>query len=170
MNLEVPADIIKKYNIELFIVFGSYAENMNKPGSDLDLAYKSFKILSKNEEIELLNELSQFYQRGDLDLVNLSKATIEANSRFFKSKEEVPKKAISMGMATILKADRIVLLASGKNKAEAIKDTVSGKISTKVPASLLQTHPEITVLLDQEAASLISKEELSADCHFIICD
>jgi len=74
MNLEVPADIIKKYNIELFIIFGSYAENMNKPGSDLDLAYKSFKILSKDEEIELLNELSQFYQRGDLDLVEINKA------------------------------------------------------------------------------------------------
>ena len=74
MDLEVPVVIIDKYNIELFIVFGSYAENMNKPGSDLDLAYKSSEILSEEKERELLNELSQFYQRGDLDLVNLSKA------------------------------------------------------------------------------------------------
>lgn len=74
MDLEVPAAIIEKYNIELFIVFGSYAENMNKPGSDLDLAFKSSELLAADEEIELLNELSQFYQRGDIDLVNLTKA------------------------------------------------------------------------------------------------
>lgn len=74
MNLEVPAAIIEKYNIELFILFGSYAENMNKPGSDIDLAYKSSELLAEEKEIELLNELSNFYQRGDIDLVNLSKA------------------------------------------------------------------------------------------------
>ena len=102
------------------------------------------------------------------EVVDLRKETIEANSRFFESKENVPKKAISMGMATILKADKIVLLASGKNKAEAIKKTVSGRISTEVPASLLQTHPDVTIILDQEAASLIDKEQLSADCHFEI--
>ena len=70
----MPAAIIEKYNIELFVIFGSYAENMNKPGSDLDLAYKSFELLAAEKEMELLNELSQFYQRGDIDLVNLSKA------------------------------------------------------------------------------------------------
>ncbi|MFP4020434.1 MAG: glucosamine-6-phosphate deaminase [Halanaerobium sp.] len=104
------------------------------------------------------------------EVVNLTEETINANSRYFESKDKVPEKAISMGMATILKADRIVLMASGKNKAEAIKKTVSGKISTKVPATLLQTHPQITILLDQEAASLIKAEELSADCHFEICE
>ncbi|TDO83350.1 nucleotidyltransferase-like protein [Halanaerobium saccharolyticum] len=70
----MPAAIIEKYNIELFIVFGSYAENVNKPESDLDLAYKSSKILAEEKELELLKKLSQFYQRGDLDLVNLAKA------------------------------------------------------------------------------------------------
>lgn len=74
MNLKVPEAIIEKYNIDLFIVFGSYAENMNKPESDLDLAYKSSEILADEKEIELLNELSNFYQRGDIDLVNLNKA------------------------------------------------------------------------------------------------
>lgn len=74
MDLEVPAAIIEKYNIELFVVFGSYAEKMNKPGSDLDLAFKSSSNLEQQQEMELLNELSQFYQRGDIDLVNLSKA------------------------------------------------------------------------------------------------
>jgi glucosamine-6-phosphate deaminase len=115
-----------------------------------------------NEPAESLNVATE--------VVNLTDETIEANSRYFDSIDEVPKKAISMGMATILKADRIILLASGENKAEAIQKTVSGKISTEIPASLLQTHPEITILLDQEAASLISQDELSADCHFEICD
>jgi glucosamine-6-phosphate deaminase len=111
-----------------------------------------------NEPAENLNVATE--------VVNLTEETIEANSRYFDSKDEVPKKAISMGMATILKADRIVLLVSGKSKAEAVKSTISGKISTHIPASLLQTHPEITILLDQEAAALINKENLSADCHF----
>lgn len=74
MNLEVPAAIIEKYNIELFIVFGSYAESSNKQGSDLDLAYKSTDVLEEKDELELLDELLQFYQRGDIDLVNLNKA------------------------------------------------------------------------------------------------
>lgn len=74
MNIEISEAIIEKYSIELFIVFGSYAENINNSGSDLDLAYKSSNILSEEKEIELLNELSQFYQRGDIDLINLVKA------------------------------------------------------------------------------------------------
>ena len=74
MNLKVPSAIIEKYNIELFIVFGSYAENKNNPGSDLDLAFKSSINLGQQKEIEFLNELSRFYQRGDLDLVNIEKA------------------------------------------------------------------------------------------------
>lgn len=74
MNLEAPNTIIDKYNIELFVVFGSYANNENNQDSDLDLGYKSSNFLTKSEEIELLNELSQFYQHLDIDLVNLAKA------------------------------------------------------------------------------------------------
>ena len=87
--------------------------------------------------------------------VDLAEETIEANSRFFDSKEDVPKKAITMGIATILKSNRILLLANGKNKAKAIKETVSGNVTTKVPSSLLQTHPEVTIIVDEEAAELI---------------
>jgi len=88
-------------------------------------------------------------------LVSLTDETISSNSRFFDSPEDVPRKAISVGMATILKARRIILLASGWNKAQAIKNTVSGYVSTETPSSLLQTHPEITVIIDREAASLL---------------
>jgi predicted nucleotidyltransferase len=74
MNLEIPTNIINKYNIELFVVFGSYADDNNKQGSDLDLGYKCSEFLTESEEMELLNELSQFYQRVDIDLVNITKA------------------------------------------------------------------------------------------------
>ncbi|MGM0409417.1 MAG: glucosamine-6-phosphate deaminase [Bacillota bacterium] len=87
--------------------------------------------------------------------VELSEETIKANSRFFDSEEEVPRRAITVGIATILKAKRIVLLASGKNKAYALKETVSGHISTQVPSTLLQTHPEVTIIIDEAAAELI---------------
>ena len=104
------------------------------------------------------------------DIVTLKEETRESNSRFFESKEKVPKKAISMGMGTILKSNRIILLASGKNKAEAIKNTVSGFISTEVPASLLQTHPQITLIIDKAAASLINEDNISADCNIVVTD
>lgn len=87
--------------------------------------------------------------------VDLAQETIEANSRFFDSRDKVPRKAITVGMATILKSNRILLMASGKNKARAIRESISGYVSTDVPASLLQTHPEVTVIIDEEAADLI---------------
>lgn len=88
-------------------------------------------------------------------LVELTEETIRANSRFFNSQDEVPGKAITVGMATILKARRIILLASGKNKAEAIKKTISGYVDTETPSSLLQTHPEAVLIIDEDAASLL---------------
>ena len=91
-------------------------------------------------------------------IVELAAKTIADNSRFFASRAEVPKKAISMGMGNILKADKILLLANGEHKAEAIKNMVKGKITTEVPASLLQLHDDVTVIVDQEAGKLLSKE------------
>jgi len=113
-----------------------------------------------NEPAEKLNVMT--------DVVNLKEETIKANSRYFEDKDEIPKKAISMGMATILKSKRIILLASGENKVEAIKAAVSGKISTKVPASLLQTHSEITLIIDKAAAALISEDNISRNCQLKI--
>ncbi|MFU8793788.1 MAG: glucosamine-6-phosphate deaminase [Dethiobacteria bacterium] len=88
-------------------------------------------------------------------LVDLSAETIKVNSRFFESFDQVPRKAVTMGMGTIMHAEKIVLLASGKSKAAAIRQTVSGGLTTAFPASLLQLHKNVTVLLDREAASLI---------------
>lgn len=84
-------------------------------------------------------------------LVNLDEKTIESNSRFFQSIEQVPTKAISMGIKTIMHAKKIILLANGMSKAEAIFQTVNGKISPEVPASILQLHQDVTIIVDKEA-------------------
>jgi glucosamine-6-phosphate deaminase len=87
--------------------------------------------------------------------VKLDPATIEANSRFFNDRESVPKSALTMGMGTILKAKEIILLASGVKKADAIRGLLSGKISTNNPASFLQLHPRVTIIIDREIADAI---------------
>lgn len=88
-------------------------------------------------------------------LVNLDEQTIEANSRFFKSIEDVPVQAISMGIKTIMNSKKIILLANGLNKAEAIEKAVKGKINPSIPASILQLHNDVTIIIDKEAASLL---------------
>lgn len=86
-------------------------------------------------------------------LVTLDEDTIEANSRFFSSMEEVPREAISMGIKTIMHSRKIVLLASGEEKAETINNMINGKITPELPASVLQLHPDVVILLDEKAAS-----------------
>ena len=90
---------------------------------------------------------------AETHLVNLDEQTIEANSRFFESIDEVPVKAISMGIKTIMNSKKIILLANGISKAEAIEKAVKGKINPNVPASILQLHNDVTIIVDKEAAS-----------------
>lgn len=90
---------------------------------------------------------------AETHLVNLNEQTIEANSRFFKSRKDVPVKAISMGIKTIMNSKKIILLANGLNKAEAIERAVKGKIDPNIPASILQLHNDVTIILDKKAAS-----------------
>ncbi|QDY32863.1 glucosamine-6-phosphate deaminase [Clostridium sporogenes] len=97
------------------------------------------------------NEPSVDFKAGT-HLVNLDEKTIKSNSRFFNSIEDVPTKAISMGIKTILNSKKIVLLANGKGKADAIAKTVKGNICPEVPASVLQFHKDVTIILDKEAA------------------
>lgn len=84
-------------------------------------------------------------------VVELLEDTREANARFFDSLEDVPRQAITMGIGSILKAKQILLLARGASKAEAIRNAVEGPITTQCPASLLQSHPNVIVLVDEEA-------------------
>lgn len=87
--------------------------------------------------------------------VALKESTIRANSRFFEREADVPRYAISMGIGTILKARRILLLANGREKAQAVYDAVLGDITPEHPASILQFHPQAMLILDREAASLL---------------
>lgn len=90
-------------------------------------------------------------------VVDLAPSTIEANSRFFETIDEVPKQAISMGIANIMAAKTIVLMAYGAEKADAIKATVEGPITEQLPASILQRHDDVLLIVDQAAASKLTK-------------
>lgn len=92
-------------------------------------------------------------------LVNLRSSTIEANSRFFENIDDVPKKAITMGIGSIFKAKKIMLLAYGKSKANAIYNTVYGDITPEVPSSILQFHNDVVLILDKEAAAKLNPNE-----------
>jgi len=95
------------------------------------------------------------YFTAQTRLVDLNKNTIEDNARFFESEDEVPRQAISMGMKSILGAKRILILASGANKAEAVRDMLDGPVDPMVPASILQLHPSVTLIADDTAMTLI---------------
>ena len=88
-------------------------------------------------------------------VVTLTENTIEANARFFASADDVPRQAISMGIGNIMNARCVVLVATGKSKAEAVYRTICGPITPEVPASILQLHPCCVILTDTEAASLM---------------
>lgn len=94
-------------------------------------------------------------------VVELKSSTKKANAKYFEGEEQVPDRAISMGIGTIMRAKKIILLASGKSKAEAIKNTLLKDIDPKVPASILQLHPDVTFIIDEEAASLIVPLQIS---------
>ena len=88
-------------------------------------------------------------------VVDLTESTIKDNSRLFASIDEVPKQALSMGIKNIMQAKTIIMVASGKNKAEAVKGMVNGEITPNLPASVLQLHPFVTLVCDKDAASLL---------------
>ena len=87
--------------------------------------------------------------------VDLTETTIEANSRFFASKEDVPRQAYSMGIYDIMMSKHILVVVSGKNKAQAFKDCFYGPIKPQNPGSILQLHPNCTVVADEDAMSLV---------------
>lgn len=98
------------------------------------------------------NEPSEIFE-PETHKVTLDKQTIQDNARFFSSIDEVPTEAITMGIGSIMTAKRILLLASGKNKASVIKEMILGKVTPRIPASILQFHPEVTIILDKDAAA-----------------
>jgi len=91
-------------------------------------------------------------------VVALTKNTIKDNSRFFKRIQDVPTKAISMGIGTVLEAERIVMLANGTNKADAVAKALEGPVSVSCPASALQMHPNVTWVITRDAATNLKLE------------
>lgn len=88
-------------------------------------------------------------------IIDLAESTRKANSRFFESLEDVPKQAITMGIASIMDSKEIFLLVSGSSKAKALARLMNGDVSEQFPASVLQKHPNVTIFADKEATALL---------------
>lgn len=89
----------------------------------------------------------------------LTEETVEDNSRFFEKPEDVPRFAVTMGIGSILQAERCLLMASGANKAEAVRKAVEGPITSSVTASALQMHPDTVAIIDEEAAAGLERKD-----------
>ena len=157
-------------NKHLFSGIDINPENVHVPNGagDIQVSCDDYnKLLAENPiDIQLLGIGSNghigFNEPGTpaeitTHVVDLQESTIKANARFFESEADVPRKAISMGLASIMKSKNIVLMAYGKEKAEAIKGMVEGEVTTELPASILQNHANVTVIADEAAVSLLSK-------------
>ncbi|MBL6765551.1 MAG: glucosamine-6-phosphate deaminase [Verrucomicrobiae bacterium] len=90
---------------------------------------------------------------------SLTRHTIEENARFFGGEDEVPRHVITMGVGTIMESRQIVMLAFGEKKARAVADMIEGPLTSYVPASILQMHPNTKVFLDEEAAMELKRSE-----------
>lgn len=100
------------------------------------------------------NEPADCFQRWS-HVVTLKESTVKDNSRFFKSIDEVPTQAVTMGIGSIMQAKKILIIAIGENKAKAIKQLIGGNVTPMCPASVLQFHTDVTLMLDKAAASLV---------------
>lgn len=147
------ANLFDKINIrkENTYVPNGCAEDLKKEGEEYDALIKSLGGI----DIQLLgigldghigfNEPDGFFTK-ETHAVDLDPSTIEANSRFFASIDDVPKRAITMGMMSIMQAKKVLLIANGKNKKEILDKALTGPITPMVPASILQLHPDLTVI------------------------
>lgn len=148
---------IKEENIH---IPNGLAEDMSRECMDYEEILKStgqmdimFLGIGNNGHIGF-NEPGDFYEPYT-HIAKLTEETISVNSRFFEDMESVPKTAITMGIKTIMSAKKIILLATGSIKAQAISKTVKGKITPQVPASILQFHNDVTLIIDKDAAKYL---------------
>ncbi|HEY8804681.1 MAG TPA: glucosamine-6-phosphate deaminase [Clostridium sp.] len=168
LDRENPQSYYNYMNTNLFNSINIVRENINMPdgmAKDIVASCKGYENKIKELggiDMQVLgiggnghigfNEPNVNFE-AETHLVHLDERTIEANSRFFKSIRDVPVKAISMGIKTIMNSKKIILLANGINKAEAIERAVNGKINPNIPASILQLHNDVTIIIDKQAAS-----------------
>ena len=136
----------------------------NGKAEDLDAASAEYeKIIDAHPvDIQILdigqNEHIGFNEPGTpLDslthVVELTESTINANKRYFDKVEDVPTRAVSMGIGSIMKGKKMILMAYGEAKAEAIKGMIDGPVTTDMPASALQNHQDVVIIIDDAAAS-----------------
>ncbi len=151
-------------NTNLFTKINIDINNTNVPnGCAKDLAaegaaYDALIEKSGGIDLQLLgigidghigfNEPDSCFTKGTHEVV-LDESTIEANARFFASMDDVPKKAITMGMGGIMTAKKVLLIANGKNKKDIVEKAFFGPITPEVPASILQLHPDLTVIYSE---------------------
>ena len=95
-------------------------------------------------------------------VVELTESTINANARFFASRDLVPRRALTMGVGAIMRARRVLVVVSGPDKAEAVKAAFAGPITPRVPASILQLHPDVVLVGDRAALAGLLETEVTA--------
>ena len=141
-------------NIEKTHVPNGCAEDLEKEGARYDALIESLG----GTDIQLLgigldghigfNEPEEVFTK-ETHMVDLDPSTIEANARFFASEADVPRKAITMGMGAIMSAKKVLLIANGAKKKDIVMQSFFGPITPKVPASILQLHPDLTVIYSE---------------------
>ena len=120
------------------------------------LGYADLQLLGigRNGHIGFNEPGDHFVQ--ETHVVDLAESTIEANSRFFATRDDVPKQAFSMGIGAIMGAKRVLLVASGEDKADAVYNTVCGPIGPQCPGSILRLHPNVVLVADEAAFSRLT--------------
>ena len=171
----LPRDHAQSYYTFMFEHFFKHVDielkNINLPkgeGSLEEVANEYETLLAQNpQDLQLLGIGSNghigFNEPGTsfdstVHVIRLKETTRKDNARFFDSLDEVPHFAITMGIQDIMRAKKILLVASGINKAQAIKEMLEGEVREDVPCTILQNHPDVVVVLDTEAASLIKHD------------
>ena len=102
------------------------------------------------------NEPNSFFDK-ETHCVDLTEMTIEANKRFFESIDDVPRQAYTMGIGTIMSAKKILMVVTGADKADIVAKAFYGEVTPEVPASIIQFHPNVTVICDEAAMSKVQK-------------
>lgn len=126
----------------------------------LGLGRGAYNYKMVNGQPEIFADCIGFNEPGEsfektTHCVQLTQSTIDANQRLFDEGEAVPEKAFTMGIKSIMQSKHILLIANGEKKAQIIRDAFFGPVTPKVPASILQLHNNVTVIVDKEAGKLI---------------
>lgn len=148
IDIDLNKTFIPDGSIEPNEAIKNYQEQLDKVTIDIQLLG-----LGSNGHIGF-NEPGTSFE-SHTHMVTLAEKTRKDNARLFEKLEDVPHTAVTMGIKDIMRAKEVVLIATGKNKAQAVLGMIKGEISESLPASVLQNHPNVHVFLDQDAASLL---------------